>query len=219
MVEEKNKIIGVMVIILVTIALLIWLVMADIPFLGTSSIKTVIEQHDEIANKEAELLAKQNEYKSLNTNLDNLKKSFQTEKSKYEAISEDTIHIIRESNTEENYSLEYMWIKLGNYATKHNLTLIMVEPGNSGTLNKEGEQTNSSSNENSVVEKEGNQNSGSSEYLQIQVTGNYIDLSDFVFEVENDEELNFKLDNILMEYVSGTTIKTTFDVKNIIIHK
>ena len=37
--------------------------------------------------------------------------------------------------------------------------------------------------------------------------------------IENDTELRFKLDNISMEYVSGTTIKTTFDVKNMIIKK
>ena len=43
---------------------------------------------------------------------------------------------------------------------------------------------------------EENQYSG---VLQIQVTGSYLDLSDFIFEVENDDELNFKLDNILME--------------------
>ena len=43
--------------------------------------------------------------------------------------------------------------------------------------------------------------------------------SDFIFEVENDTSLRFKLDNISMDYVQGTTIKTTFDVKNITVNK
>ena len=46
-----------------------------------------------------------------------------------------------------------------------------------------------------------------------------MNVSDFVFAVENDNELKFKLDNISMEYLSGTSIKATFDVKNMIIKK
>lgn len=38
-------------------------------------------------------------------------------------------------------------------------------------------------------------------------------MSDFVFEVENDKELRFKLDNMEVTYVSGTTIKAKFNVK------
>ena len=55
--------------------------------------------------------------------------------------------------------------------------------------------------------------------MKIQLQGSYIDISDFIFEVENDDELKFKLDNIRIEYVEGTTIKATIDVKNTIIVK
>ena len=55
--------------------------------------------------------------------------------------------------------------------------------------------------------------------MKIQVKGSYMDISDFIFEVENDKALRFKLDNISIEYVSGTTIKANFDVKNLIIKK
>ena len=44
-------------------------------------------------------------------------------------------------------------------------------------------------------------------------------MSDFVFEVENDKELRFKLDNMEVTYVSGTTIKAKFNVKNVIMIK
>ena len=54
--------------------------------------------------------------------------------------------------------------------------------------------------------------------LSIQVTGSYIDLCDFVFEIENDDSLRFKLDNISMSG-SSEAVTATFDVKNTIVIK
>lgn len=235
MVEEKNKVIMMSVVIVVFLGLIICFMFVDIPIIGINSIKTIMSQRDEIIKEEALLVSKQNNYKSLEENLTESEKSFNSEKAKYEAISDETIEIIKDSNTEEKYSIEYMWIKLGNYASKNNLTLVMVEPGNtnkeSSSENSSTSSTSTTSNE-SVVAKNDNatatstttttndtSSTSNSEALKIQVTGSYIDLSDFIFEVENDEELKFKLDNILMEYVSGNTVKTTFDVKNIVINK
>ena len=239
MVEEKNKVIIRSVVIVVFLGLIICFMFVDIPIIGINSIKTIMSQRDEIIKEEALLVSKQNNYKSLEENLTESEKSFNSEKAKYEAISDETIEIIKDSNTEEKYSIEYMWIKLGNYASKNNLTLVMVEPGNtnkeSSSENSSTSSTSTTSNE-SVVAKNDNatatstttstttttndtSSTSNSEALKIQVTGSYIDLSDFIFEVENDEELKFKLDNILMEYVSGNTVKTTFDVKNIVINK
>lgn len=206
--NENKKIIIISVITVVLIGLLVCMIFVDIPLLGSSSIESIIAMHDNLISKEAELVTEQNGYQQTLSRLETVKQNYQTEKSKYDAISDETINIIKESNTEENYSLEYMWIKLGNYAKKNNLTLVMVEPGNSSNTGTADQSVVSNSTQTS-----------SSDVLKIQVTGNYIDLSDFIFEVENDEELKFKLDNISMEYVSGTTIKTTFDVKNIIITK
>ena len=239
MVEEKNKVIIMSVVIVVFLGLIICFMFVDIPIIGINSIKTIMSQRDEIIKEEALLVSNQNNYKSLEENLTESEKSFNSEKAKYEAISDETIEIIKDSNTEEKYSIEYMWIKLGNYASKNNLTLVMVEPGNtikeSSSENSSTSSTSTTSNE-SVVAKNDNatatstttstttttndtSSTSNSEALKIQVTGSYIDLSDFIFEVENDEELKFKLDNILMEYVSGNTVKTTFDVKNIVINK
>lgn len=214
--NESKKIIIISIITVVLIAILVCIALVDIPLLGSSSIESIIAMHDQIVNKEAELLTKQSDYEQSLSRLETAKQTYQTEKTKYEAISDETIRIIKESNTEENYSLEYMWIKLGNYANKNNLTLVMIEPGNTATST-----TNNETTDQIVVENTASNNMqiSNSNVLKIQVTGNYINLSDFIFEVENDEELKFKLDNISMQYVSGTTIKTTFDVKNIIITK
>ena len=219
MLRENKKIIVIILVLVVLSISLTLLLLVDIPILNTLSIKGIINKRAELIQKEAELVKEQDSYQKFLGNVENLKKDFQKEKTKYDAISDETIKIITDANTTEKYSLEYMWIKLGNYATKNNLSFVMVEPGNTNTLEQSEEKSDKSvveSDDKKEATKAVSDNSG---VLQIQVTGSYIDLSDFIFEVENDSELRFKLDNISMQLVSGTTIKATFDVKNIIINK
>lgn len=215
------------------------------------SVEGLIARKDDVLKKEEELVAQQQSYASTLSKLQSAQSDFNREKNKYEAISDETIEIIKEATTKQNYNMEYMWIKLGNYARANNLSLLVIEPGandevlkyNSET-NKEEENsttttttTTSSSSEQEVEEQENStdtnlpniqsntnvpkvQNSTTSDdTMKIQLEGSYIDISDFVFEVENDAELKFKLDNIFIEYVEGTTIRATFDIKNTIIVK
>ena len=138
-----------------------------------------------------------------------------------------------------------MWIKLGNYAKTNNLGIVLVEPGgtqgstdtstnttttpatkstsetNTNTTTTTSDTTNTTTDVPSAnIDGETSDETQDSEnILKIQVTGSYINVSDFIFEVENDKDLKFKLDNISIEYVSGRTIKATFDVKNTIILK
>lgn len=134
----------------------------------------------------------------LESKLNTEKQEFKTEKNKYEIISDETVDIINKLNTKEKYSIEYIWIKLGNYAKLNNLSIIVAEPGN--TLNSEEKVQDDS-------------------IFKIQVSGSYISVASFIYNIENDDELKFKLDNIKMEYVSGVNIRATFDVKDIVIIK
>ena len=250
------------------------------------SIQGLIARKDDVLKKEQELTAQQKEYTQTLGKLTEAQNTFDKEKNKYEAISDETIEIIKEATTQDNYNMEYMWIKLGNYAKKNNLSLIVIEPGaddsviskdattnnsksttttntttnstdankassnssstnntsnsnNSSTQSTSGTKTTSSSTSNQATTNSNQATSNGSTDLtngtdsslqvedstkddttmKIQLQGSYIDISDFIFEVENDDELKFKLDNIRIEYVEGTTIKATFDVKNTIIVK
>lgn len=251
------------------------------------SIQGLIARKDDVLKKEQELTAQQKEYTQTLGKLTEAQNTFDKEKNKYEAISDETIEIIKEATTQDNYNMEYMWIKLGNYAKKNNLSLIVIEPGaddsaiskdattnnskstttttntttnstdankassnssstnntsnsnNSSTQSTSGTKTTSSSTSNQTTTNSNQTTSNGSTDLtngtdsslqvedstkddttmKIQLQGSYIDISDFIFEVENDDELKFKLDNIRIEYVEGTTIKATFDVKNTIIVK
>lgn len=220
------------------------------------SIQGLIARKDDVLKKEQELIKQQNQYTQTLAKLTEAQNLFNKEKSKYESISDETIEIIKEATTQDNYNMEYMWIKLGNYARKNNLSLIVIEPGaDDSVINKSGEENkddssktttttnvtdanttsgtkatsssnsnNTNTKANSVTEVENDElnvetDESDDTTMKIQLQGSYIDISDFIFEVENDDELKFKLDNILIEYVEGTTIKATFDVKNTIIVK
>ncbi len=236
----------------------------DLGFAKISSFSGLQQQHDNISTKQTSLSQKETSYKTTLQNLENAKTEYSKEKAKYEAISNETINMIKEATTEEKYTLEYMWIRLGNYAKIHNLSILLVEPGGSststttggagtptgttgtgtstgtgtgtptGTNTSTGTGTNATTGTstgtgtptgttgttgtNTTGTPSGNTTTAS-DVLRIEITGSYLNVSDFIFDVENDKELRFKLDNITMELVSGTTIKTTFNVKNMVINK
>ena len=54
---------------------------------------------------------------------------------------------------------------------------------------------------------------------KLTVTGRYADVADFVFDVENDSSLKFKLDNIKMTYSKDNLIVASFDVLSLSVSK
>ena len=226
----------------------------NLGFISTSSIEGIIAKREQLLNLESKLESTESTYTNTKNKVETSKKAFTTAKNKYEAISDETIDLIKEATTEENYDIEYMWIKLGNYASVNNLKILLVEPGGTVTETTTGDSTktddadtktsttnNASTPASSTtastdaskaantattaaVENTTANNTTSSKttdntLLTVTLEGSYLNMSDFVFEVENDKELRFKLDNMEVTYVSGTTIKAKFNVKNVIMIK
>ncbi len=162
------------------------------------SLKDITSKKQEVKLAKTNLDLEKTKYDVLEGKLNTEKQEFNTEKNKYEAISDETVNIINNLNTKEKYSIEYIWIKLGNYAKLNNLSIVVAEPGN--TLNSEEKAQDNS-------------------IFKIQVSGSYTSVASFIYNIENDDELKFRLDNIKMEYVSGVNIRATFDVKDIVIVK
>jgi len=156
------------------------------------------------------------------------KNNFDVAKETYESIDDSTISIVKEATKEEKYFIEYLWVVLDNYAKVNNVDIEIITPNASGSEST----TNSSSNENTEsTQNEDSENAsagfsgeesnqagmGTSQTsantgIKITITGRYANVADFVFDVENDKELRFKLDNISMTYASDNTIKAVFDV-------
>lgn len=312
--NENIKFFIVTGILLVFIGLIVLFAMVDINLgiVKISSVKTLLAQKSAVNKSQDNLKKEEVKYTKAISEVKTQEAKYKDEKTKYDAISNDTVKMINEATTEENYNIEYMWIKLGNYAKSNNLTILVTEPGGTaisdettdktattsttgttnttsttGTTNTTGTTStttngtttagtvktanaNVAATANTATATTGTSTTGTANnttgtsttgttgtnnttkttnpitgntinntnvttnsttdvatpiassndsVLKIQVKGSYIDVSDFIFEVENDKSLRFKLDNISIECVSGTIIKATFDVKNLIIKK
>lgn len=105
-------------------------------------------------------------------------------------LSSDTE--IAKANVDQSYSLEYLWVKVGNYATAEGITLKLE-----------------------VVEnKEGSRD------LKFTAQGAYLGVIRFISSIENDKDLNFRIqdfDMIATEMNKDGTakLKATFAVKHL----
>ena len=274
--NNKKMIIVTSILAISIILLLVFMLLGvNLVFFRIPSVSYLLNEYNLVKKAEKELTTTQDNYYNATNSLEKAQSEYNKQKNKYNSISDETINIIKEATTEETYNLEYMWIKLGNYAKKNNLEIVMVEPGgqtdsssqndnstttsnntsttannktsnttttntttttatnntsNTPTTNTNTTTTTTSGNNTSTENKDNkksdnktsdksNTSSTDSSVLKIQVTGSYMNTADFIFEVENDTALRFKLDNISMDYVKGTTIKTSFNVKNIVVNK
>ena len=89
----------------------------------------------------------------------------------------------------KNYTIEYLWSRVGNHATKEGVVVKMEVVSSS---------------------------IGSAEYnnLNFTATGTYLALTNFIYDLENDSNLDFTIDSFQM-----TSKKCTFTVKNVKIIK
>lgn len=163
------------------------------------------------------------------TKLDELRKtesSYEEAKRKYENLTDDTINTVKEANKTEKYSIEYLWVRLGDYAKKHNVEIMIVDP--SSTVSQGS--TSTDANGNATTDANGNPvtdpNSTDTSMgpqaniLKVQVIGSYMNIADYIYVIENDSTLRFKLDNIKMEATGdGNKVRVSFGVKNLQIVK
>ena len=151
------------------------------------SVSDMQKQKQDLVLEEANLMIAKSQFDVATSNLLTAQNAYKTSRDKYNSITEDDIQTIKEATKEDHYYVDWLWIVIGEYAKNNNLTLKIIDP-------RAGEQAS---------------NKGT---VQINVIGRYQDIANFVFEVENDNELRFKLDNMSMTYNSDNKVSTTFDV-------
>lgn len=252
------------IIILVSIFLLLigattYIIIEDINLgsIGILSISGIKEKNIALEKEEEKYSNNKSTFETKEASLNNISNEFTEEKDKYEKITDTTLDIVKDAIKEVDYSVEYMWIVLGNYAYKNGLTIRIeeVQPGtvaqeettdekledtgdetkktdNTGTANtgdaantSETTKTTTTSKDNIKTNTNTSENAqttlttSTEKVLKLTVNGRYSDVADFVFEVENDKSLRFKLDNITMKYSSDNKITATFDVYGLTIRK
>lgn len=96
---------------------------------------------------------------------------------------------ITKANTEETYLIEYLWTRIGRHATSEGVNLKMdVNTGDAGEANIKN--------------------------LNFTVTGQYIPIIQFVAALEDDNNLNFKIENFKLNGSAGN-LTATFTVRGI----
>lgn len=124
----------------------------------------------------------------IDSNIDKLKE----EKKNYEdMVTISTSDEVQSANQLEKYEVEYLWAKLGNHATSEGATIkIDVVKGATAT--------------------QGSYN------LQFTATGTYLGITDFIYDIENDSSLGFKIEEFkMLPENEGGSLKATFTCKDI----
>ena len=81
----------------------------------------------------------------------------------------------------ETYDIDYLWTKLGNYAKDENVVIKIDVTAGGASSNLYN--------------------------LNFTVTGSYVGTTDFIYDIENDSKLGFKIDNFKM--VAGANSEVT----------
>lgn len=160
------------------------------------AIEKIVNDNKELDNKIAELSSSlDNDYKSALTNLDSSLRKEQASKQKYQdTITYSTEEEIKAASQLEKYEISFLWTKIGLYATEHNVTI----------------KANVSSA--SIVDLYN---------ISFEATGTYIDITEFVEEIEKDSKLGFKIEDFgLVQYSEeANQLQATFSIRNIAINK
>ncbi len=185
-----KNILRVILTVLVTILVILLMVKGlSIGSLKIYSISGIIEENKKI-DEEIDALnkLKNEDYKKAMDNLNDSAKKLTTAKQSYlDEASMSTDSEIKEATISQNYSMEYLWNKVGTYATEEGLKL-----------------------------KWDVQSAGSGKYtLSFTITGTYISIINYVYDIENDSDLGF---TILNFKISGSDeLTATFSVNDVAI--
>lgn len=129
-------------------------------------------------------------YKKKIDDLQTAIKDLTTAKQKYlDLASVSSDEEIQEANLEQTYAMEFLWNKVGSYATKEGVTL-KWDVSSTGVNNKYT--------------------------LNFTTTGSYVGVISYIYALENDSDLAFRIENFKMT-ASGENVTATFTVNNVAI--
>lgn len=130
-------------------------------------------------------------YKKKVDDLQTTTKNLTTAKQKYlDLASVSTDQEIQEANLEQTYAMEYLWNKVGSYATREGVTL-KWDVSSTGVNNKYT--------------------------LNFTTTGSYVGVISYIYALENDSDLSFRIENFKMVSGDSSNVTATFTVNNIAI--
>ena len=136
------------------------------------------------------------DYQEALSNLSDSVKEFKSAKENYEElVALSTTDEVGEASQLETYEIEYLWARIGKHATDENVVLKLDISANS--------------------------TSEATGYYDLEFTaaGSYVGLTDFIYDIENDSSLGFKIENFKMVPGSSTdSLQATFTCTDISIN-
>lgn len=138
------------------------------------------------------------EFTQKKENLKDSVEEYKVKKAEYDSlVAEGKIKESAIYSSMDIYNIDFLWAKLGHNATKNGVTLQFD------------------------VTKSSTTTSISSDYvmcdLNFSITGEYINITDFIYSIEDDDNLNFEISNFIIEK-GGENLQANFVVKGILIN-
>lgn len=183
-------VLAILILVLVFFLVRDGLSIGKINILGVTEIQALNGQVDQKIAEATELT--QQDFNAENQKLNDALEDVATQRERYETVlAQSSKEDIQEALTQEKYEVEKLWISIGNYADEHNVKVNM-------------QITNSSSGIAEVKD------------LRFTVNGSYVGITDFIYDLEDDAELEFKIENFNMTPdVEKGNLKSTFVVRDI----
>ena len=167
--------------------------LGDFKVLGVYDIKSHSEELDRKISEASDLTSIQ--IKSENDKLTTALVDVDEQKQKYDTILAQTDpNDIEEALKKEQYEIEKLWISVGIYAKEHNVVVNMqITNGTSGI-------------------------SGVKD-LNFTVNGTYVGITEFIYDLEDDSELEFKIENFkMLPDKAKSNLVATFSVKDMYVN-
>lgn len=187
----KKVLISILIILLVVLAYFAIFNGLSLGNLKILSVEEIIQANDDLTNniEQAKSLLKK-DYPSKKEELSASVTDLMNKKEEYFKLAKiSSDKEITKANTEETYLIEYLWTRIGNHATSKGVNIeIRTGAGDVAEANVKN--------------------------LSITAKGYYVGIMDFVSILENDDKLNFKIENFKM-IQEGDILTATFVVRNI----
>ena len=178
----------VLLIVLIYFTIFSGISFGEFSILGYQGIQTINEEL-ETSIAQATRLTSVTYPERLNT-LQSTAKDLTRKKEEYEdRVSYSSEEDVKKANQFLEYETEFLWTRLGNYASKHGIKLKLdINPGATNEVSD----------------------------LHFTLTGKYIPISDFVRDIEDDGELGFRIQGFKVNPgESNSVLQSEFDVKGL----
>jgi len=131
------------------------------------------------------------EYPKKRTELDEASKRMQTAKQRYlDETNLSTDEEIQNSLQVESYDIERLYVKLGVHANEEGVNIkFVLKPSSSGSADVKN--------------------------IEFTVDGTYIGITNFVYAIEDDEELDFRIYNFKLLPYQNEILRGTFTVRDV----